>query len=259
VRAFQGNAFAKINLAGAYHWLGDWTSARRELEECLQLPLSDVMRRNAESDLRYLNGDLEGALELVQQQRAAVRASGDEQAIWNVAGEAIRLLLALGRTSEALDAAREAAGVTEREAYLLFASTTYILEALARGGDHQQCEELSARADEVGRAAGSFLGAFMSTFGRGVSALEQGKLDDAVRLLEEAVPLAARRGPALHAHVLIVAAEAHRRRGGPGDTARGKELLQASLGLLDQMGDRRSADEMRKELQMDAQPRRPLS
>jgi len=158
--------------------------------------------------------------------------------------------LVLGRIDEALDAAGEAAHITERQpSYLLFPPAPFVVEALARGREHARCEALCAKADEIGRTAGSPPGLLVALFGRGASALEQGRHDDAVHLLEDAVPLAKDRGPVMHARLLRAAAEARGRRAAPGDAAQAHTHLTEALALLEGMGDVRGAEQARRELE----------
>lgn len=121
-----------------------------------------------------------------------------------------------------------------------------MLEALALTGEHQQCEELSTRAEALCRAAGNSHALGYVRYGQGVLALQQGRVDNAVTLLEEAHALI--KGALHQTLVLIALGRALAQRKTPEDIEHAKAVFQESLSLLEQMGDTRKAGLVRAEL-----------
>ncbi len=156
--------------------------------------------------------------------------------------------LELGRTQEARDAAAEAASTVENTPhFLLWPMMGGVVEALARGGDHEWCEALCTKGEAVSRAAKSPIGLSGALYGLAVLALEKGDPDVSIRHLQEGLPLVERL-PVLRSRVLQTLAEALIRRNAHGDSERAREALREGLTLLERMGDARKAEQVRTEL-----------
>ncbi len=100
--------------------------------------------------------------------------------------------LELGRLQEAHDAAVEAIGVAEPDATRAFLNWLFgvLAECFARAGDLQRCEALCARGEALSRAANSPSGQAGALYGRALVSLERDDAHEAVRLLEQSLPLA---------------------------------------------------------------------
>ncbi len=246
--------FANIRLAGHHIWQGDWHAARQHILDNLQMHLSPAGFQQSEYFLRALDGELEAAVSLARDIREHHRHTGNVQGILNMSWGLAWHTLELGRIQDAREAAVEAAGIMEIHPHFFLWGVPFVAEALARGGDHERCEALCVRGEELSRAAHSPQGLAGALYGRAVLALERGDPGEAVRLLDEVVPLVKRHGLVLHARTLHVLARALTRRGAPGDVERAKAVLQECLTLLDQMGDTRKAQQIRGELAALASP-----
>ncbi len=245
---FEGISFMNIVLSFTYYSRGDWESAKRHALDNMQMPLSPTMHQESESILRFLEGDLEGALPLAQDALEYNRRTGNEQGIFRYGTLLVLVSLDLGRLQEARGAAAEAARVIENHPHWLSSpAVAFIEEALALAGDHERCETLCARGEAFSRATNSPPGLASALYGRAMLALERDHPDEAVKLLEESLQLAQSLVP-FRARILHGLAQALSKRRNHSDTERAKELLQQAMLLLDQMGDTRKAKQLREEL-----------
>ncbi len=81
----------------------------------------------------------------------------------------------------------------------------FMVEALARGGDHERCETFCDRLELFSRATNSPLALAGTLAGRAMLAGERGDFHRAVTLLEESLPLT-KSLPVIHAHALYTLA-----------------------------------------------------
>ncbi len=249
VKDMQAISFQNIRLAAHYFGQGDSQTAKQYILENLRMSLSAIALLESERMLRQLDGNLEESASLTRETLGHHRRTGDVQAIAINSTLLAMYLLELGQIQDARAVAAEAAGIYEsNKRFFLVPFVGLIAEALARGGDHQHCEEFCARGEALSRAANSPPGLAGALFGRAMLALERDDPKEAVERFEECLQLAHSVGVPFRARVLHGFAQALSRRRSPGDLQRAKEALQQSLSLYDQMGDTRKAKQLRAEL-----------
>ena len=248
VRDVEHMGFANTQLANSYYWRGDWQSARRHLSNNLQSTLSGSWRQVSEHLSLLLDGDVDAAASICRKVVERNRTTGDLQGIWISCSLLARDYLELGRIQEAREAATEAAGTVENSPhFLLWPMTGDVVEALARGGDHERCEALCTKGEAVSRAAKSPLGLSGALYGRAILALEKGNPDASIRHLQEGLPLVEQL-PVLRSQILRAVAQAFIHRNADGDVERARETLRECLALLERMEDARKAEQVRAEL-----------
>jgi tetratricopeptide (TPR) repeat protein len=240
--------FANVRLAVSHYWMGDWQSAGRHISDNLQSTLSGSWREASEHLSRRLDGDVEAAVSINQRMLEHNRATGALQPIFISSALLAQECLELGRIKEAQAAAAEAGSIVESSPqFFLWPTTGGVLEALARGGDHERCEALCMRGENVSRGARSPIGLAGALYGRAVLALKREDPGAAIGHLQECLPLVVEL-PVHRSRILLMLARALLRRNAEGDSARARESLGECLALLERMGDTRKAAQVRTEL-----------
>lgn len=248
-RDVESITFANVHLAWLYFMRADWETARRYLEENLQMPLSATRRRDVEQRLRWIESDLVGAARLAQELLEHHRHSGEEQGTYIYSGIATWLHLELDETAKAHAAAADAAAILERSSeYLLWSPALYVLEALIRGGDQHRGQALSDAAEALGSEVNSPWGLLAARFGLGILALEQRDADNAVRWFEESRHLANQLSPLVGTYVLRTLARALAQRNGPGDKGLARKHLEECVTIADRIGYAHAAARARAQL-----------
>ena len=186
-RAVEGIRFTNLRLSDHYLFRGDWRAAKQHLVDNLQLPLEPGQIRESQGFLRMIEGDPESAALLIREALEYYRPTGNLQAIFHLSARRAWASLDLGRTEEARAAAAEAAGLAEGNWWPFgYPNAAYVLEGLARGGDHERAETLCAKQEALSRTAGCFHGVAVALFGLAVLSLERDDPGRAVLLLKRA-------------------------------------------------------------------------
>jgi len=240
---------ANMHLGGLEFMSGEWPNARRHCREILTMPLSPFHHQMAEHRLRRMDGDMEAAASLARGLVEHYRRSGNVQELFIHSAFLAWHSLELNRIHDAREAADQATRAVEVFAhYSLWPMFPFVVEALARSGDYDQCEALCTTGETLGRTANCPVPQASALFGRGMVALGRGGPGEAVSLLEKALPLL-KPLRLLEAHIQHRLAQALIQRGDRGDTERAREVLQQSLRLLEQMGDTHKANQVREKLE----------
>ncbi len=243
----EQTSFLNHRLGEVYLSHGNWKAAKRHLMDNLQQP-SSIWRLESECVLSRLEGRWETAASLARRLADERRRKGD--LFWSriFSARLAWLNLELGRIQEARNAAAEAVGgPAPYVRHFFFWHFAVLAECFARAGDFQQCEALCARVEALSRVANNPWGQVGALYGRAIVRLERGDIHEAVRLLEQSLPLA-KPVPVLYAQIIRTFAEALTRRGGEGDIKRAKGALQECLTVLEEMGDTRKAEHVRAAL-----------
>jgi len=244
-RDVEALSFSNLQMTLAYMALGDWKSARRYLDDNLQMPLPTIRRQITEHRLHLLDGNWEAAAGLAQNLLDHYLQVGEVQGTFVFAANAAGLYLDLGQVPAALASALSAVPILEHSAeYFAWPPFSFIPEALALGGEHVACEVLCARAELIAGSRNTQALA-NARYGQGVLALARGDADRAVALLEES--LEPTQLP-IRVYRLRTLARALRTRGSPEDLIRARATLEQGIGLADQMGDVRRAAQLRQDL-----------
>jgi predicted ATPase len=234
-------------LAAQYFFEGQWKMARELAEENLQLPLSSPWIEDSRTMLRRMDGDLQGAIASLSKSAKEAKRTGDQQMTFVRYADLTWAYLELGLWEKAREAADEGAIAIEGdESFLMGFRSAFVAEALVRTGEHERCRVLCERGEAVNRKAGSSRGFSGVRVGRAMLDLDQGDLEGAVRRLEEALSVI--HYPLWRVHAMQRLAWAFQRRGREGDKGRAVATLRQTLALLDQMGDKRKAEQVRAEI-----------
>lgn len=243
-RSVEQMSFYNRRLSEAYFFLGDSASARRHIMDNLRLQLSPTRLQESEYMLTLLDRRLEEAAALAHVIAADHWRRGDFP--WARYFSAMETWhnLELDRIEEARAAAAEALGKAIPPGWTEL--MWFIVEALARGGDDEQCKVLCDKVELFGRATNNPQLLAGALAGRALLDVEKGDLHRGITLLEESLPLT-KSLPVLHAHALHTLARVLTRRAGRGDAERVRTLLQECLNLLGRMGDTRKVERVRTE------------
>jgi predicted ATPase/predicted Ser/Thr protein kinase len=238
-------SFVNLQLNFDHMMLGEWTAARRYVDDNLEMALPPTRRQTTEHRLHWLEGNWEAAVAVAEDLLDHHRRTGEVQGTFIFAGVAAWHNLDLGRVPAALAAAESAVRILEHSAeYFAWWPFAFIAEALALGGALETCATLCARAE---RTAGvrNALALASARYGQGILALARGDADRAVILLQESLdptPLPFRPSR------LRALARALRARASSEDLARARSALEQGVALAEQMGDVRRAAQLREDL-----------
>ncbi|MGH2349877.1 MAG: ATP-binding protein, partial [bacterium] len=244
-RDVEALSFINLQMNFSHMMLGEWKTARRYLDDNLQMPLPTIRRQITEYRLLLLEGNWEAAAGLAQDLLDHYHRAGEVQGTFVFAANAAGLYVDLGQIPAALEAALSAVPILEHSAeYFAWPPFSFIPEALALGGEPGACEVLCARAEQI---AGSrnVQALANARYGQGVLALTRGEADRAVALLEES--LATTMLP-IRVHRLRRLALALKKRGAREDLTRARAALEEALATAEKMGDARRAAQLREDL-----------
>jgi len=247
-RDIEGIVFHNAQVSYVYFMWGDWKRAREHLQDSLQRPLSPTNRRLSEARLKWLEGEWEAALALMQE--LADERNPFPQWTFGINGQAAWNALDLDRVEDAAAAAERAAtAIDEDPTYTGWPPFLAVAEALGRAGRRERCEQVCAAAEGQGERTGARLAVVGSAVGRAALALYDGEADRAVELLQGVLP-SVDWAPVARARFLRRLGWALKARGAPGDLEKARIVLEECLQLLDGMGDRRMAELVRTELEL---------
>ncbi|MGH2454467.1 MAG: protein kinase domain-containing protein [bacterium] len=247
-RDIEGIVFHNAQVSFVYFMWGDWKRARERLLDSLQRPLSPTNRRLSEARLKWLEGEWEAALALMQE--LADERNPFPQWTFGINGQAAWQALDLDRVEDAAAAAERAAtAIDEDPTYTGWPPFLAVAEALGRAGRRERCEQVCAAAEGQGERTGARLAVIGSAVGRAALALYDGEADRAVELLQGVLP-SVDWAPVVRARFLRRLGWALKARDAEGDRHQAQQALGECLQLLERMGDRRMAGLVRTELEL---------